>query len=228
MPATAHDQRSVARRYTLLAPLYEFAIAEPIFFAGARARAVELLRLEPGDTVLDIACGTGLNTRLLHDRVGATGRVIGVDLTDRMLARAQRRAHRHGWHNATFHRLDATRLTPGVLRETGALAPGEHVDAALCTLGLSVIPDWERAYRAILRTVRPGGRVAIMDAGYPPVPGATGEARILRPFWRLVCPLAGGPGDRQPWLRLAPDVDEHTAETRFAGYIGVAAGTTRS
>ena len=135
MPASDRHQRSVFRRYQLLAPLYEFAIAEPVFFAAARARAIELLHLQPGHTVVDVACGTGLNTRPLRGQVGPRGHVIGIDYTERMLTRACARARRRGWDNVTFHRLDATHLSRDALRAAGALAPGQRVDAGICTLG---------------------------------------------------------------------------------------------
>src|SRR4029077_6926179 len=56
-----------------------------------RLRAVQALRLRPGDSVIDMACGTGLNFALLEKVVGPGGRIVGVDLTDAMLARAQDR-----------------------------------------------------------------------------------------------------------------------------------------
>jgi len=56
-----------------------------------RLRAVHTLGLRPGDTVVDMACGTGLNFPLLEKVVGPGGRIVGVDLTDAMLAQAQHR-----------------------------------------------------------------------------------------------------------------------------------------
>src|SRR6516165_9718180 len=56
-----------------------------------RLRAVQALNLRPGDSVVDIACGTGLNFPLIQDVIGPDGRIVGVDLTDAMLAQAQDR-----------------------------------------------------------------------------------------------------------------------------------------
>src|ERR1700727_2697156 len=61
-----------------------------------RLRAVQALGLRTGDTVIDIACGTGLNFPLLQKAVGPGGRIVGVDLTDAMLARAQDRIKARG------------------------------------------------------------------------------------------------------------------------------------
>ena len=59
--------------------------------AGAAPAGRRALGLRPGDTVVDIACGTGLNFPLLEEAIGPDGRIVGVDLTDAMLAQAQRR-----------------------------------------------------------------------------------------------------------------------------------------
>src|SRR5215469_338019 len=61
-----------------------------------RLRAVRALGLRAGGTVIDIACGTGLNFQLLEEVIGPDGRIIGVDLTDAMLAQAQDRVKAHG------------------------------------------------------------------------------------------------------------------------------------
>src|ERR1700691_6656374 len=62
-----------------------------------RLRAVQALGLRTGGTVIDLACGTGLNFPLLQQAVGPGGRIVGVDLTDAMLARAQDRIAANGW-----------------------------------------------------------------------------------------------------------------------------------
>ena len=72
-----------------------------------RRLTVEGLRLSPGDTVVDVACGTGLNFPLLEEKVGPTGRIVGVDLTDAMLEKARERVDREGWQNVELVRSDA-------------------------------------------------------------------------------------------------------------------------
>src|SRR6202045_251324 len=66
---------------------------------GQRLRAVQALGLRAGDTVVDIACGTGLNFRLIEEVIGPGGRIVGVDLTDAMLAQARDRIAANGWNN---------------------------------------------------------------------------------------------------------------------------------
>lgn len=85
--------RKRARRYNFTANLYYLAGFREWAY---RQRAVEALNLQQGDTVVEIGCGTGLNFSLLHQAVGPTGRVIGVDLTDAMLAQARQRVAENG------------------------------------------------------------------------------------------------------------------------------------
>src|SRR6202167_2912527 len=72
-----------------------------------RLRTVQALGLRTGDTVIDMACGTGLNFPLLQQAVGPGGRIVGVDLTDAMLARAQDRIAANGWSNVSLGQADA-------------------------------------------------------------------------------------------------------------------------
>src|ERR1700743_1495047 len=72
-----------------------------------RLRAVQTLGLRAGDTVVDMACGTGLNFSFLQKVVGPSGRIVGVDLTDAMLARARDRIKANGWSNVSLVQADA-------------------------------------------------------------------------------------------------------------------------
>ena len=118
-----------------------------------RQRMVSRLGLHPGATVLDLACGTGLNFAALEAAVGPTGRLIGVDLSPAMLAEAREKVVAHGWRNVTLIVADAT---------TFQLA--RPVDAVLCTLAIGLMPDPEAVIQAMVTMVRRGGRVLISDA----------------------------------------------------------------
>jgi hypothetical protein len=95
----------------------------------------------------------------------------------------------------------------------------------LCTLGLTVIPDWRSTWRAMLSLVRPGGRIAVMDAGYSARPGQAGEMVALRPAAWLANsspPTRDASPERSP----TPTTNNPTTERYTWGYIGVAAGTS--
>jgi S-adenosylmethionine-diacylgycerolhomoserine-N-methlytransferase len=203
---------AVRRRYARLAPVYDRANLEGLLYARARRRAVELLQLRPGDRVLDVACGTGASFALIQQRIGPAGELVGIDLTPEMLARARARVSRHGWTNVRL--LDRDICAP----PDDAL--GAPFDAAICTLGLSVIPGWERAWEAMLALVRPGGRVAVMDAGRP-----EHRATVERPFAWLLARLFSADNARRPWRRLQRDVDGVSTETFTWGWVTAAGGT---
>ena len=211
-------------RYGRLAPIYNWANLEPLLYAQARTRAIELLDLRPGARVLDLACGTGVNFGLIEQRIGPSGSLVGVDLTPAMLGRARARTASRGWRNVRLYESDAPGLTAQRLEELGALEPGERFDAALCTLALSVIPDWERAWAAMLAVVRPGGRVAVMDAGRPATRGARGKSFAARPIAAALERLFAASGTRRPWELVARDTDNPALERFSWGYVSVAAG----
>lgn len=95
-----------------------------------RLRAIQALGLRPGDCVIDIACGTGLNFPLIEELIGPEGRIVGVDLTDAMLALAQDRIQTNDWSNISLVQADAANFD---------FPP--DVDAILSTYALSQVPE---------------------------------------------------------------------------------------
>ena len=98
-----------------------------------RLRAIHALGLRAGDLVVDIACGTGLNFPLIEEAIGPGGRLIGVDLTDAMLARARARVEATGWGNVSLVQADAADY----------VFP-DGVDAILSTYALTQVPECGR------------------------------------------------------------------------------------
>jgi ubiquinone/menaquinone biosynthesis C-methylase UbiE len=133
-----------------------------------RDRAVELLRLGAGQAVLDLACGPGSNLPRLERRIGPGGSVVAFDYSEEMLDRVREAALRHGWTNVATVQGDAARPS---LDEAS-------VDAALCTLGLSTMPDPRAAIREVHRCLKPGGRLAVVDA------------KLFEGRWQVLDPIA--------------------------------------
>src|SRR5262249_19571488 len=128
----------------------------PAMLAPWASRAVALANLEPGEHVLDIACGTGVLTRLAAKAVAPNGRVGGLDLTPEMLAVARSSP------------LDATVAVQIEWREGNALAlPFEDAtfDVALSNFGLMFFPEKVRALQEMGRVLKPGGRFVVMVWG---------------------------------------------------------------
>jgi ubiquinone/menaquinone biosynthesis C-methylase UbiE len=119
--------------------------------ASARSQLLASASLAPGEHVLDVACGTGLVTFCAAQAVGPTGRLLGVDLSGRMVEAARQRAEERQVSNASFARKDAEALG----------LPDATFDAALCCLGLMYLPEPEKAVREMRRVLRPGGRMVL-------------------------------------------------------------------
>ena len=116
-----------------------------------------LAGLKPGETVLDLGSGAGLDAFLAAQRVGPTGKVIGVDMTPEMLAKARRNAEtfreRTGLANVEF--------LEGQIEDLPL--PDASVDVVLSNCVLNLSPDQARVWQEIARVLRPGGRVSISD-----------------------------------------------------------------
>lgn len=223
--AAAAPLSRVRSRYSRLASVYELTLGERLLYADARRRAVDLLRLSPGATVVDVACGTGFDFPLIEVKIGPSGSLIGVDLTTRMLGRANARVQQAGWSNINLVQLDATALTREKLEQAGALTEGQEVDAVLCTLGMSVIPDWQGAWEAMVALVRAGGTVAIMD-GSPP-PRQTVTTQLVRPLVWLGCRYFAADWNREAWRLVERDLDQVGITWSDWGYVYASGGTKR-
>ncbi len=197
--------------YTTFAVLYDLLSLEWPVYRSGRVAAIDALGLRPGDRVLDLGCGTGLNLRHLQRRIGPTGRIIALDASSSMLRQAARRARRHRWDNITFVCADATTV------DLEAWAP---VDAAIATYALSVVPDWPSAWRMMRQATRGGGRIAVVDMQDP-----QGGWRVLRPLARWLCAISRADIEARPWRLLEAELDDVRRGSRRGQHIQIRVGT---
>lgn len=197
--------------FTSGARFYDVLSGEPVYRAG-RVAGIAMLGLQPGDVVLDVGCGTGLNFELLTAAVGPAGRVIGLDRSAHMLRVAGDRTARHGWKNVFLVRADATRFTADQL-------PADHVDAVLATYALSVTGDPDAAWRRIKEVVGSGTRVCVVD-----MQPRVGPAKLLATLARLACAMGGSAIEARPWRLLQRDAQQVQLRSLRGGHIQVACG----
>ncbi len=136
--------------YRLWAPVYDETVNR--LFMPGRRRAMELLALQPGERALLVGVGTGADLPLLPQ--GA--RVVGIDLSPEMLAKAHRKLPQDGWH-VTLLQGDAQEL----------LVKESAFDAAVLNLILSVVPDGNACLCSTLHALKPGGRLVVFDKFQP-------------------------------------------------------------
>jgi arsenite methyltransferase len=121
-----------------------------------RRRAIvrQALGAQPGERIIDVGCGPGFYVAELLEEMGSEGSVLGIDLSEAMLALAARRCERH--ENASFARADASSLP----------AADASFDAALSVQVMEHVPDVGAALEEIRRVLRPGGRCVIWDVDW--------------------------------------------------------------
>ncbi len=185
---------SVADRYDLMNDLMSFGIHRLW-----KRFAMGLLNVRPGQSILDLAGGTGDLARLLAPAVGSGGKVVVSDINEGMLERGRRRLADLGIvGNVEFVLADAQTLP----------FPDSSFDAIIIAFGLRNVTDKDAALREMHRVLRPGGRAVVLEFSTPTLPG-------LAPLYDLysfkVLPSMGKliAGDADSYRYLAESIRMH-------------------
>jgi ubiquinone/menaquinone biosynthesis C-methylase UbiE len=199
------DYYTVMKRYDRIAkfiPLFDRVLFLP---RDSRRTAAARLNLRAGDSVLDIGCGTGRSLRYLHDAVGPSGRVYGIDISRGMLRQARKLCAANRWNNVELFECDAAEFT----------AP-TPLNGVLFSLSYNTMPHHRAVLRKAWDQLLPGGHLVIMDAKVPPGP----SGKLVLPFslWLMKHTMLGNPLIH-PWEELAALTDDlEMSERRFMSY----------
>ncbi len=176
-----------------------------------RKAAVENLNLNHGDAVVDLGCGTGLNFALLKEHIGATGTIIGADLSGAMLQKARRRVEKNNWKNVRLVQSDIAKFS----------FP-DKTDAILSTLALTMSPDYDPIIKRAAETLEKGKRMSIFKLKRPDG----------WPDWmvQLMIKLLAAYGTRKehtnraPWLSIKRHFPKSKMKEYYWGAVHVSTG----
>lgn len=205
-----------ASKYDLIVRLFDVFAWFGFNISGWRRQAISALNLKPGDTVVDIGCGTGLNFPLLYQAVTSNGKIIGVDLSHAMLDQARQAIAVNQWTNIQLVYADAAQFV---------FPP--NVDAIVSAYALTLVPDCERVISNACAALVPGGRLVILDMSWP---------KYCPLWWRHVLFFLRSYGvtvdvlRRHPWEVVQKSMKEllqdFSQKQFWFGFFYLACGTT--
>lgn len=166
LSVAAVENDFVARVYENLASIYDFTFG-PTLHPG-RVKSIQRMGIKPGDRVLEVGVGTGINATLYP----RTCSVTGVDLSESMLEKARERVSRKGLHNVRLIEMDAANLK----------FADDAFDIVYAPYLISVVPDPVAVAREMRRVCRPGGKIVFLNHFRSPNPALAAIERAISPF----------------------------------------------
>lgn len=200
------DETAALALYRARCGYYDLQLAP---YEALRRCAIEHLALQPGQTVLDIGCGTGMSLDLLQQAVGPQGQVVAIDQSREMLDQARRRVDCAGWHQIE--------LVCSPVQDA-ALPAG--ADAALFHFTHDILQT-PAALDHVLAHLAPGARLAVCGLKWAPPWFAALNPLV---WWNAVQSVTTLDGLDTPWAGLAQRGARLTVESLFGGTLFLACG----
>jgi len=204
--------------YDVFSNFYDNSL-EKLYFES-RKKAADLLDMQTGNTILDVACGTGANFGHILN-INKNISLYGTDYSEGMLRRANYILEKQGWNDIYLFHADARTLNKQFIKEE--IQTIESFDRIVCALGLSVIPEWEKVLDNLISLLNDNGKIVIMDV--------YAEKRNFNTW--LVEKIANANLDRKIWQTLEKKTTNFhmeylpVKENKVGGKLFVAVGTKK-
>lgn len=205
--------------YDFFSNFYDNSL-EKLYFES-RKRAAELLDINDGQIIMDVACGTGANFKHLK-ACHKNFTLYGTDFSEGMLKKGHALIEKNQWENIFLFQADARKLSLSTIEEY--TNKKLKFDRIICVLGLSVIPEWEKVLDNLIELLNENGKIVIVDV--------FAEKRTFNSW--LVEKIAKADLDRQIWQSLKTKTDNFhqeylpVKESKVGGKLFVAVGTKRN
>ena len=201
--------RKYAENYDLAVKFYRLL---GLKIGKYRKRTVNALELSKGDTVIELGCGTGLNFPLVLDKIWPEGKLIGVDITDKMLDQARIRIKENGWNNVELVQSDSADYD----------FPNE-LDGIFTTGAIQYSPQYDKIIKNGYEALKPGKNFAVFDFKM-----SQGPARIFAPL--LIFFTKGFEANeeyiqRKAWKSIEKYFEKTTFQEGWGGFVYLSVGT---
>ena len=153
-------QEKATKYYDRFSKVYDW-ISSDAYYKKPRKFAIEKLDLKLNQTILNIPCGTGQNFKYFQEYLKNTGQIIGIDLSEGMLSKAENKIKKNNWDNIEVFCADATKIDTNWVSEN--LKNELKFDSILCDLGLSGFPEWKNIIDNLISLLKTNGKLVIMD-----------------------------------------------------------------
>lgn len=207
---------SIVEAYRKHADNYDFAVKLYRFLGikigKYRKMTVNSLELSKGDTVVELGCGTGLNFSLVLDKIGIEGKLIGVDITDKMLNQARKRVNENGWKNVELVQSDFTEYQ----------FPQE-LDGIFATGALQYSAQYDKIVKQGYDALKSNKRFVIMDFKM-----SQGPAKIFAPLIvSFTKPFAADEEylKRTAWKSIEKYFEKTSYQEGWGGFLYISVGT---
>lgn len=164
------DLHSIEKAYQRYANIYDVTFGK-IFHRG-RVVSVELLNIQPDESVLEVGVGTGLTLPFFPPHC----KVTGIDLSEHMLDKARENIELHGLKNVEIRQMDATHLD----------FPDNHFDSVIAAYVISVVPDPVKVLNEMMRVCKKGGKIVFINHFRCDNPVIAGLEQLISPLSRYL------------------------------------------